>query len=327
VLKPEQEYSEYTDRYINWNGLIEEIKACINAVGGAPVVNSSQYEDSWRGLQLGLSQLRAQLQQFADSVNTNVGAAQSLSSQKGLPNGIASLDGNAKLLASQLPATSPPTAAQVGAISTGEKGTANGVASLNSNGIVPTAQLPAFEPAGTASGTMNAHTSALDPHSQYATDIDLLSHTGSTSNPHATTAAQVGAIASTEKATASGVATLAADGFLTSAQVRNPTTGGWVAATLLNGWTNFGNGFANAEYRLWSDGWVELRGLIARATPPAAASDILILPVGYRPSQSIIYPANGTHLFAAIYLLSSGELKYQSGSTTFLSIAIPPFKV
>lgn len=362
MLRPDQEYSEYTDRYINWNGLIEELKACINAVGGAAVVNRTQYEDSWRGVQLGLSQLRAQLQQFADSVNTNIGAAQALSSQKGLANGIASLDSIAKLTASQLPAIPTPTAEQVGAISVGEKGAVggiatlgadgiltlsqrpesggtanaiptsekgapNGVATLGSGGIVPNTQLPPFEAPGTALALLTAHTSAPDPHAQYATDTDLTNHTGNTSNPHGTTAAQVGAIATSQRGVANGVASLGADSLLTAAQVRNPTTGGWIAATLLNGWTNFGNGFANAEYRLWSDGWVEMRGLVTRASAPSSATAILVLPVGYRPSGGLIYASNGLHLFAAMYLQSTGELMYQNGSTAYFSLVIPPFKV
>jgi lysophospholipase L1-like esterase len=103
MLRPEQEYSEYTNQYINWNGLIEELKACINAVGGTAVVNQSQYEDSWRGLQLALSQLRSQLQTFTEIVNVNIGAAQSLTNEKGQPLGIATLDINRKLLTEQLP--------------------------------------------------------------------------------------------------------------------------------------------------------------------------------------------------------------------------------
>lgn len=102
-LRPEQEYSEYTNQYINWNGLLEELKACINAVGGTSVVNSSQYEDSWRGVQLALSQLRSQLITYSNQVNTNIGLAQALLSQKGQALGIASLDINKKLPIEQLP--------------------------------------------------------------------------------------------------------------------------------------------------------------------------------------------------------------------------------
>lgn len=102
-LRPEQEYSEYTNQYINWNGLLEELKACINAVGGANVVNSSQYEDSWRGVQLALSQLRSQLLVFNSQISTNIGAAQALLAQRGQANGLASLDANKKLPVDQLP--------------------------------------------------------------------------------------------------------------------------------------------------------------------------------------------------------------------------------
>jgi hypothetical protein len=217
-LRPEQEYSEYKDRYVNWNGLLEELKACINAVGGGNVVNSTQYEDSWRGVQLALSQLRSQLLTFNSQVSTNVGAAQSLLSQKGQPNGLASLDAGAKLPLNQLPALPTPTAAQVGAISIGEKAAANGVATLNASGIVPAAQLPAFEAPGAATSAIASHVAATDPHAQYATDADLTTHTGNTSNPHSTTAAQVGAIASSLQGAANGVATLGGDGILTAAQ-------------------------------------------------------------------------------------------------------------
>lgn len=106
-LRPEQEYSEYTSQYVNWNGLIEELKACINAVGGASVANQTQYEDSWRGVQLALSQLRSQLLTFSAQVSTNVGAAQALLSQKGQPNGIASLGPDGRLIGTQSPLIYP----------------------------------------------------------------------------------------------------------------------------------------------------------------------------------------------------------------------------
>ena len=78
--------------------------------------------------------------------------------------------------------------------------------------------------AGNANAIVAAHVALADPHAQYALDTDLAayattanlgttsatlsSHTGNTSNPHSTTAAQVGAIATTAAGAASGVATL-----------------------------------------------------------------------------------------------------------------------
>lgn len=52
-----------------------------------------------------------------------------------------------------------------------------------------------------------------------ASTTSLGAHTGNTDNPHQVTAAQAGAIPSTEKGAASGVATLGADGKVPSAQL------------------------------------------------------------------------------------------------------------
>ncbi|PSB29890.1 hypothetical protein [Stenomitos frigidus] len=76
--------------------------------------------------------------------------------------------------------------------------------------------------AGNATAVMTAHTAAADPHAQYALDTDLAvyaSHVANTSNPHSTTAAQVGAIATTAAGAASGVATLDGSSKLTSSQL------------------------------------------------------------------------------------------------------------
>lgn len=46
-----------------------------------------------------------------------------------------------------------------------------------------------------AAGSVTTHVAQPDPHPQYATDTDLSAHTGNFSNPHATTATQIGALA------------------------------------------------------------------------------------------------------------------------------------
>lgn len=76
-------------------------------------------------------------------------------SEKGIANGVASLDGTGKVPSSQLPASTAPVtsvngeigavvldAADVGAIPTSDKGIPNGVASLDATGKVPSSQLP-----------------------------------------------------------------------------------------------------------------------------------------------------------------------------------------
>lgn len=94
------------------------------------------------------------------------------------------------------------TAAQVGAIATALKGAANGVAELDAGGFVPDSQIPAA----------------------ITRDSELSAHTGDTGNPHGTTATQVGAIPSTEKGAASGVAELDVGGHVPDAQIPDSIT-------------------------------------------------------------------------------------------------------
>lgn len=57
-LRPQEEYSEYTDQYVNWNSLINELKGCINAAGAVNVTTRAQYEDNWRGANKAIADLR-----------------------------------------------------------------------------------------------------------------------------------------------------------------------------------------------------------------------------------------------------------------------------
>ena len=75
-----------------------------------------------------------------------------------------------------------PSAADTGAVPITEKGAPNGVATLGPDGKVPAGQLPKmdYDPAGSAEAVQKA----------------LTAHTGNKNNPHAVTAEQVGALAS-----------------------------------------------------------------------------------------------------------------------------------
>jgi len=86
------------------------------------------------------------------------------------------------------------------------------------------------DPAGTAASLLSSHTSASDPHPQYLTpseadaayepkNSNIQAHISSTSNPHAVTAAQVGAIPMSQKGAANGVATLDASGYVPVSQM------------------------------------------------------------------------------------------------------------
>ena len=96
-----------------------------------------------------------------------------------------------------------------GKLDASQKGAAGGVASLDTSGKVPSAQLPSmnYDPVGSAQAVQG----------------NLDSHTGNKSNPHGVTAAQVGAIPTSQKGAAGGVATLGSDGKVPSEQA--PTAG------------------------------------------------------------------------------------------------------
>ena len=97
-----------------------------------------------------------------------------MASQVGQPSGVAGLDESGKVPHAQLPA--------MGYIPTTEKGAPNGVATLGPDGKVPPSELPPmdYDPAGSAAAVQKA----------------LTAHTGNKDNPHAVTAEQVGALAS-----------------------------------------------------------------------------------------------------------------------------------
>lgn len=86
------------------------------------------------------------------------------------------------------------TAADLGAVSAADKGKPNGVAGLGSDGKVPQAQLPEM-------------------------DYAPASHATNKNNPHGVTAAQVGAIPTSQKGAKNGVASLDANGKVSEGQL------------------------------------------------------------------------------------------------------------
>lgn len=98
-----------------------------------------------------------------------------------------------------------------------------------------------FDAAPTANST-NPVTSggvktALD---KKASATSLGAHTGNTDNPHQVTAAQVGAISSSEKGAASGVATLGTDGKVPESQLPEISSVKTFTATIGTTWTENG---------------------------------------------------------------------------------------
>jgi hypothetical protein len=123
------------------------------------------------------------------------------------------------------------TAAQAGALATGTRGAASGVASLDGTTKIPIAEIPTGSTSTTVAIGNDARLSdaraptahASSHHSGGGADAlahqsitgsgtnthaQIDTHVASTSNPHTTTAAQVGALATGTRGAASGVASL-----------------------------------------------------------------------------------------------------------------------
>lgn len=60
----------------------------------------------------------------------------------------------------------------------------------------------------------------------------------------------------------------------------------WIAPAMLNGWVNYGAPYSNAGYRRFGDR-VAIRGAFKNGTENAV---IFNLPVGYRPSTTLVFP-------------------------------------
>lgn len=90
----------------------------------------------------------------------------------------------------------------------------------------------------------------------------------------------------------------------------------------------FSNGFANYNanqnslgFRMEPGGLVQLHGVIAReAGAPAPGTVIFPLPAGYKPPKTEIRPVATNSGFGEVRVASSGEVTYQSGGVTYLSL-------
>jgi hypothetical protein len=109
------------------------------------------------------------------------------------------------------------------------------------------------------------------------------------------------------------VRTHGASGFSSLDTIRFHTSNDvWTVPVLVNGWANYGAGFAPAGF--WKDpyGVVRLRGMIASGSPATVA---FVLPPGYRPSLPI-YPAAITgSAYRTMSISPNGNVTVGSGTS------------
>lgn len=91
----------------------------------------------------------------------------------------------------------------------------------------------------------------------------------------------------------------------------------WQYPTLLNGWVNFDSSYTPVRFMKDSMGFVHLEGMVKNGTT-TIGTPLFILPVGYRPSQAMIfagltspYAPCGFDLSAdGVFALSNGNAAY-----------------
>jgi hypothetical protein len=90
-------------------------------------------------------------------------------------------------------------------------------------------------------------------------------------------------------------------------------------------WTNYSPGTFRA-LRFWKDpmGLVHIEGAVTGGA--AAPSTIFILPAKYRPGDGLTFVTHGNRAIATIDIAITGNVVLQSGSSTFVSLFLPPFK-
>lgn len=95
---------------------------------------------------------------------------------------------------------------------------------------------------------------------------------------------------------------------------------GWIAPTLLNGWTNFGSGFQAARYRRLPSGQVEIQGLVRAGTGPP--QDIFTLPANYCPTSRLVFSTIANNAVARLDVVAATRMvRWEAGGTNaFLSL-------
>lgn len=84
------------------------------------------------------------------------------------------------------------------------------------------------------------------------------------------------------------------------------TVGAANAAPFTNSWSNFLGGFAPAAYWKDENGIVSLEGTIHSGTLGVAA---FVLPPGFRPDQSRLYPAYSNAVLGLVQVTSAGQVQ------------------
>lgn len=94
---------------------------------------------------------------------------------------------------------------------------------------------------------------------------------------------------------------------------------GWITPTLLNGWVNYGGGYAGAAYRRIGN-VVYVRGLVKSGTMGA---NVFELPTAWAPLERLIFPSVSNNAIGRVDVVqTTGGVNAQSGSNAWISLCL-----
>lgn len=91
----------------------------------------------------------------------------------------------------------------------------------------------------------------------------------------------------------------------------------WGVPSLVNSWINFGGSDAVAGYYVDGANIVRLKGKVKSGT---VGSPIFVLPVGYRPSENVIFAISSNDAFGVVKIDTSGNVTCTTGNNTYVSL-------
>jgi len=94
----------------------------------------------------------------------------------------------------------------------------------------------------------------------------------------------------------------------------------WSTFALQNSWVDFGGTYNTNGYRKTTDGLVVLKGLVKKTGTPVVQEVIGTLPVSYRPSGILIFQSSSIDAPCRIDVYPNGEVRYISGSSSWISL-------
>ncbi|MBC7868583.1 hypothetical protein H7X69_00165 [Candidatus Saccharibacteria bacterium] len=103
--------------------------------------------------------------------------------------------------------------------------------------------------------------------------------------------------------------------------VVNTPVPSWNSLSLQNNWYNYNNTFATGAYLKTNDSMVVLKGLLTRTGTAVSGETIGTLPVGYRPSEQLIFQT-GTNpgVASRVDIYPDGTIKFIIGSGGWLGL-------